>query len=109
MTNWKSDNENSADAANAVFTPTQKSWEKNVHCLESVTTATPRIYVLPPDSPIADSADTNSPVLAKSTRKRSQSELPPLGKLTGVPDATILDIKPPTTGIPSTRFTLLME
>eukprot|EP00210_Caulerpa_lentillifera_P002288 g2198.t1 len=73
-----------------VFTPTQKSWEKNIHPLESVSTATPRIFVLPPDPPtdpvIAD--------IAKTARTKSRQENSRTGKITKMPDVTILDIKP---------------
>jgi len=72
-----------------VFTPTQKSWEKGAHPLESVSTATPRIFVLPPDPPM----DAGMTELVKTTRSKPRSEFPSAGKITKMPDVAILDIK----------------
>ena len=71
-----------------VFSPAQKSWEKNGQVTDTVGVPTPRIYVLPPDAPEGATAVH----LQNCSHSRSRSEIPFSGKV-GIPDVTILDIR----------------
>ena len=71
-----------------VFSPAQKSWEKNGQATDAVGVPTPRIYVLPPDAPEGSTAVH----LRNCSHSRSRSEISLSGKV-GLPDVTILDIR----------------
>lgn len=86
MVRWDS------DSSGAMFEPARKSWDKGSQSMDGTTAPTPRIYVLPPESLSGPGAGH----VRTSSHYRSRSGIPLASKL-GVPDATILEIKPDPT------------
>lgn len=76
-----------SDPTNVVYTPTRKGTEKGGASIENIQAPTPRIYVLPPDSPMSKGGGMS----LNPCHMRSRSALPSIGKV-GMPDVSILDI-----------------